>query len=163
MTAMPVLDRRAVLGGIGFLCLSFRLVGDAAAQAECEAALRAKFDPAAGISRNTTLLSFATDSVGFAEEYRSNATSAATLLVAWGEPRRAAAFLLQLYEVSPDPPDRALAARLAAGAFVGGAVALPARAGRGLCAHALAIDQAAPVVPGRGGGLYQQRGQQSQD
>jgi len=35
------------------------------------------FDPAAGISRNTTLLSFATDSVGFAEQYRSNAASAA--------------------------------------------------------------------------------------
>ncbi len=35
------------------------------------------FDPAVGLSTNTTLLSFATDSVGFIEEYRSNATSAA--------------------------------------------------------------------------------------
>jgi flagellar hook-associated protein 1 FlgK len=35
------------------------------------------FDPAAGISTNVSLLSFATDSAGFVEEYRSNATSAA--------------------------------------------------------------------------------------
>jgi len=56
---------------------------------------------------------------------------AAALLVAWGEPRRAAPFLLQLYEVSPDPPDRALAARLAAGlGLVETAVAIARRAGR---------------------------------
>lgn len=35
------------------------------------------FDPKAGISTNATLLSFASDSVGWVEEYRSNATSAA--------------------------------------------------------------------------------------
>jgi soluble lytic murein transglycosylase len=40
-------------------------------------------------------------------------------------------FLLQLYEVAPDPPDRALAARLAAGfGMVETAVAIARRAGR---------------------------------
>lgn len=38
---------------------------------------QAEFDPKAGISTNASLLSFATDSVGWVEEYRSNATSAA--------------------------------------------------------------------------------------
>jgi soluble lytic murein transglycosylase len=56
---------------------------------------------------------------------------AAALLVAWGEKRRAAPFLLQLYEVSPDAPDRALAARLAAGlGLTETAVAIARRAGR---------------------------------
>ena len=56
---------------------------------------------------------------------------AAALLVAWGEPRRAGPFLLQLYEVSPDPPDRALAARLAAGlGLVETSVSIARRAGR---------------------------------
>lgn len=43
------------------------------------AALNAQvqFDPAAGISTNVSLQSFASDSVGFVEEYRSNATTAA--------------------------------------------------------------------------------------
>ncbi|WP_284757322.1 flagellar hook-associated protein FlgK [Agrobacterium sp. fls2-241-TYG-188a] len=36
-----------------------------------------EFDPKAGISTNVTLLSFATDSAGWVEEYRSNATSSA--------------------------------------------------------------------------------------
>lgn len=36
-----------------------------------------EFDPNAGISTKVTLLSFASDSVGFVEEYRSNATTAA--------------------------------------------------------------------------------------
>jgi len=40
---------------------------------------------------------------------------AATLLVAWGEPRRAAAFLLRMDELAPDAADRALVARLATG------------------------------------------------
>ena len=56
---------------------------------------------------------------------------AAALLVAWGEPRRAAPFLLQLYEISPDPPDRALAARLAAGlGLTETSIAIARRAGR---------------------------------
>lgn len=43
------------------------------------AALNAQveFDPNAGISTNVTLLSFATDSAGWVEEYRSNATNSA--------------------------------------------------------------------------------------
>ena len=40
---------------------------------------------------------------------------AAALLAGWSEPRRAHAFLLQLDELSPDPSDRALAARYASG------------------------------------------------
>ncbi len=56
---------------------------------------------------------------------------AAALLVSWGEKRRATPFLLQLYEVSPDAPDRALAARLAAGlGLTETAVAIARRAGR---------------------------------
>jgi soluble lytic murein transglycosylase len=56
---------------------------------------------------------------------------AAALLVAWGEPRRAVPFLLQLHDIAPDPPDRALAARLAAGfGMVETAVAIARRAGR---------------------------------
>ena len=56
---------------------------------------------------------------------------AAAVLVAWGEPRRAAPFLMQLYEVAPDPPDRALAARLAAGlGLTETAVSIARRAGR---------------------------------
>jgi soluble lytic murein transglycosylase len=56
---------------------------------------------------------------------------AAALLVAWGEKRRAGPFLLQLSEVSPDPPDRALAARLAAGlGLTDVSVSIARRAGR---------------------------------
>jgi soluble lytic murein transglycosylase len=40
---------------------------------------------------------------------------ASAYLVAWGEQRRAQAFLLRLAEIVPDPTDRAIAARLAAG------------------------------------------------
>ena len=40
---------------------------------------------------------------------------AAALLVAWGEPRRATAFLLRMDELAPDAADRALVARLATG------------------------------------------------
>jgi soluble lytic murein transglycosylase len=38
---------------------------------------------------------------------------AAVMLVAWGEPRRAHAFILRMDELAPDPGDRALSARLA--------------------------------------------------
>jgi soluble lytic murein transglycosylase len=38
---------------------------------------------------------------------------AAVMLVAWGEPRRAHAFILRMDELAPDPGDRALTARLA--------------------------------------------------
>ncbi len=40
---------------------------------------------------------------------------ASAYLIAWGEPHRAEAFLLRLVDIVPDPVDRSLAARLAAG------------------------------------------------
>ena len=56
---------------------------------------------------------------------------AAALVVAWGEPRRATIFLLRLSEVAPDPADRALTARLAAGfGLAETAIAIARRAGR---------------------------------
>ena len=56
---------------------------------------------------------------------------ASAYLVAWGEPRRAAAFLLRLGEIAPDSADRAMAARLAAGfAMPETAIAVARRAGR---------------------------------
>ena len=56
---------------------------------------------------------------------------AAAILVGWGEPRRAAVFLLRLDDISPDPDVRDMAARLAAGLGLPDvAVALARRAGR---------------------------------
>ena len=56
---------------------------------------------------------------------------AAALLVAWGEPRRARAFVLRLDEVAADGTDRTLAARLAAGFGLPDlAVSIARRAGR---------------------------------
>jgi soluble lytic murein transglycosylase len=56
---------------------------------------------------------------------------AAAYLVAWGEPRRAQAFLFRLDDIAPDPVSRALVARLAQGfGTPETAVALVRRAGR---------------------------------
>jgi soluble lytic murein transglycosylase len=56
---------------------------------------------------------------------------AAAYLVAWGEPRRAQAFLFRLDDIAPDPTSRALVARLAQGfGAPETAVALARRAGR---------------------------------
>jgi soluble lytic murein transglycosylase len=56
---------------------------------------------------------------------------AAATLVAWGEPRRAQGFLLRLADVTPDPPDRALAGRMAAGFGLPDiAITIARRAGR---------------------------------
>ena len=56
---------------------------------------------------------------------------AAALLVAWGEPRRARAFVLRLDELAADGTDRTLAARLAAGFGLPDlAVSIARRAGR---------------------------------
>ncbi len=56
---------------------------------------------------------------------------AAVYLVAWNAPRRAQPFLLRLDDIAPDPTDRALAARLAAGfGMPDAAVAMARRAGR---------------------------------
>ena len=54
----------------------------------------------------------------------------AAYLVAWGEPDRAERFLLRLVNIVPDPADRSLAARLAAGfGMPQTAVAIARRAG----------------------------------
>ena len=56
---------------------------------------------------------------------------AAVLLAAWGEPRRARAFIQRLDELAPDATERALAARLALGlGLPDQAVAVARRAGR---------------------------------
>lgn len=53
------------------------------------------------------------------------------MLVAWGEPRRARAFLLRLYDLAPDEVDRELTARLAEGFGMPDlAVAIARRAGQ---------------------------------
>jgi soluble lytic murein transglycosylase len=58
-------------------------------------------------------------------------TRAAALLVAWGEPRRARAFLLRLDDLAPDEVDRVLDARLADGFGMPDlAVAIARRAGQ---------------------------------
>jgi soluble lytic murein transglycosylase len=56
---------------------------------------------------------------------------AATILVAWGEPRRATPFLLRMDELAPDLADRSMTARLALGLGVPDvAVAIARRMGR---------------------------------
>ena len=60
-----------------------------------------------------------------------DAARAAVLLTAWGEPRRAKAFLARLDELATEPTQRALAARLAIGlGLPEQAVAIARRAGR---------------------------------
>jgi soluble lytic murein transglycosylase len=56
---------------------------------------------------------------------------AAAYLVSWGEPRRAASFLLRLTDIAPEPDDLAMAARLAGGfAMPETEIAIARRAGR---------------------------------
>ncbi len=88
---------------------------------------------------------------------------AAALLVAWGEPRRARAFVLRLDELASDGTDRTLAARLAAGFGLPDlAVAISRRAGRDgvMLTEAgwpLAVDPpAGPVEPALALGLIRQ-------
>ncbi len=75
---------------------------------------------------------------------------AAVLLAAWGEPRRAKAFLARLDELADDPTERALAARLALGlGLPEQAVAIARRAGRdGVMLPAAGWP--APVTPPQG-------------
>ncbi len=69
---------------------------------------------------------------------------AAAYLAIWGEPRRAAAFLLRLDEIAPDSVDRRLAARLASGLGLPEvAVAMARRAGS---AGVIEIDTGWPVA-----------------
>ncbi len=88
---------------------------------------------------------------------------AAALLVAWGEPRRARAFVLRLDESAADGTDRTLAARLAVGFGLPDlAVAIARRAGRDgvMLTEAgwpLAVDPpAGPVEPALALGLIRQ-------
>jgi soluble lytic murein transglycosylase len=70
----------------------------------------------------------AAQAIGFAGRELSRA---AAYLVAWGEPRRAQAFLLRLVDVTLDPADRSLAAHLAAGfGMPETAIAVARKAGR---------------------------------
>ncbi|KAA3514039.1 flagellar hook-associated protein FlgK [Agrobacterium rosae] len=62
-------DSPNVDGSTGYSELLYKYAANLNTQVE--------FDPKAGISTNVTLLSFATDSAGWVEEYRSNATTAA--------------------------------------------------------------------------------------
>lgn len=87
---------------------------------------------------------------------------AAALLVEWGDPRRARGFILRLDELTPEPADHALAARLATGFGMPDlAVAIARRAG----AHGtmlpdagwpLAADPPAGVEPALALGLIRQ-------
>ena len=88
---------------------------------------------------------------------------AAALLVAWGEPRRARAFILRLDDLAADGTDRTLAARLADGFGLPDlAVAIARRAGReGVmlteAGWPLAVDPpAGPVEPALALGLIRQ-------
>ncbi|MEJ1976475.1 MAG: lytic transglycosylase domain-containing protein [Acetobacteraceae bacterium] len=88
---------------------------------------------------------------------------AAALLVEWGEPRRARAFLLRLDDLAPDPVGRVLAARLAAGFGMPDlAVAIARRAGQdGLMLPETgwplaAAPPAGPVEPALALGLIRQ-------
>jgi soluble lytic murein transglycosylase len=85
-------------------------------------------DPAARIR---AVPSLPTDPTRALELAGREVARAAAYLIAWGESRRAQAFLFRLDDIAPDPADRALVAKLALG--IGSpdiAVALARRAGR---------------------------------
>lgn len=77
---------------------------------------------------------------------------AGAYLVSWGERQRAQAFLLRLSDIVPDPPDRAIAARLAAGfGMPETAIAIARRAGReGVVLPDTGWPRAASLPPGTG-------------
>jgi soluble lytic murein transglycosylase len=77
---------------------------------------------------------------------------ASAYLVAWGEPSRAQAFLLRLADVVPDPTDRAIAARLAAGfGMPETAIGVARKAGRdGVVLLDAGWPQPVPVRPDMG-------------
>lgn len=96
--------------------LAIRAAGDD--DAALAARIRAAHDPAWSVEQATTLVG-------------QDLARAAVLLVAWGEPRRAKAFLLRLAETALDPAERAMAARLALSlGLPDQAVAIARRAGR---------------------------------
>ncbi len=109
-----------------------------------DARIRASRDPAASQAQ----------AAGFATR---ELVRASAMLVAWGEKRRAAAFLLQIAEAAPEPANLALAAQLANGfGLPETAVALARLAGRdGAVLLETGWPVAADVPPGLqpGGGL----------
>jgi soluble lytic murein transglycosylase len=110
-------------------------LGDTAAA--LAARIRAVHDPAADATR-------ALDLAG------RELARAAAWLVSWGEPGRAQPFLLRLDEVTPDPADQALAARLASGlGLPETAIAIARHAGRdGVILLDTGWPLAAQVPPG---------------
>ena len=106
-------------------------------------------DPAESIRTQRDPATTQRDALALAER---EVARAAAYLVAWGEPRRAQAFLFRLDDISPDPVSRALVARLAQGfGTPETAVALARRAGRdGL----IQLDTGWPIaatIPGDAG------------
>jgi len=96
--------------------LAVRALGDD--DAALAARIRAAHDPAWTVEQATALIG-------------EDLARAAALLVAWGEPRRAKAFLLRLAETAADAAERAMAARMALGlGLPDQAVAIARRAGR---------------------------------
>ena len=96
--------------------LAARALGDD--DAALATRIRAAHDPAWTVEQATTLIG-------------QDLARAAALLVAWGEPRRAKAFLLRLAETAADVADRAMAARMALGlGLPDQAVSIARRAGR---------------------------------
>jgi soluble lytic murein transglycosylase len=77
---------------------------------------------------------------------------ASTYLVSWGEARRAMAFLLRLNEITPDPADHSMAAKLADGfGMQETAIAIARRAGRnGVILLDAGWPQPVDVPPGAG-------------
>ena len=96
--------------------LAIRAAGDD--DAALAARIRAAHDPGWSVEQATALIG-------------QDLARAAVLLVAWGEPRRAKAFLLRLGETAPDAAERAMAARMALSlGLPDQAVAVARRAGR---------------------------------
>lgn len=96
--------------------LAVRALGDD--DAALAARIRAAHDPAWTVEQATALIG-------------KDLARAAALLVAWGEPRRAKAFLLRLAETAADAAERSMAARMALGlGLPDQTVAIARRAGR---------------------------------
>ena len=95
------------------------------------AAIAAGDDPAALTRRIVALRDPAWDDGQAIDFAGREVARAAALLVSWGEPDRARAFLLRLEDLAPGAAERAMAARLAAGfGMTDQAVTIARRAGR---------------------------------
>lgn len=107
-------------------------------------------DPAALVQRSRATRDPPADAMRALDLAGRELARAAAYLVSWGEPHRAQPFLLRLDEVTPDPADHALSARLAIGfGMPETAVAIARRAGReGLMLPDAGWPLAAEVPPG---------------